>query len=181
MDTPQTPQLGTTPEDLRTHARFIRDELAPLVASKGHSALEREDVATLSSIMFSLNAVPMTLELLRFSRIDKALRVIAMGSEWPLEIMMQAEELITKWELALGSLQSIHADLWGLGGRLDGLKRETGQKNEGIEEEVLSRINASQTDRLTLEKDLESSWIVDPPIDPREAHRYGHLGFKIGA
>ena len=181
MDTLQTPQIGTTPEDLRIHARFIRDELAPLVASKGHSALEREDVSTLSSIMFSLNAVPMTLELLRFSRIDKALRVIAMGSEWPLEIMMQAEELITKWELALGSLQGIHTDLWGPGERLEGLKKKTSQQSERREEQVLSPMNASQVDRLIVEKDPESSWIVDPPVDPHRSHRYGHLGFTIGA
>ena len=135
METPQTPQGGNTPKDLLTHSRFIRDRLAPLVANKGHSALDLDDISTLRSVMVSLNAVPMTLELLRYSRIDKALRVIATGSGWPLVIMMQAEELITKWELALGSLQSIHTDLWGPGGGLEGVRRNTGQ-NEGSEGEV---------------------------------------------
>ena len=136
METPQTPQAGNTPEDLLTHSRFIRDRLAPLVASKGQHALNGDDISTLRSIMVGLNAVPMTSDLLRYSRIDKALRVIAMGSGWPLAFMTQAEELITKWELALGSLQSIQTDLWGPGERLEGTKRKKGQKSEGSEEEV---------------------------------------------
>ena len=150
MDSPQTPQMGVTPEDLLTHSRFIRDKLAWLVASKGHSGLDLEDISTLRSIMISLNAVPMTLDLLRYSRIDKALRVIAMGSGWPLVIMMQAEELITKWELSLGSLQSIHVHLWAFGGRLEGLRRTKGQKSKGIESEVPLHIEASRTNRLIL-------------------------------
>ena len=128
--------MGNILQDLLTHSRFIRDRLAPLVASKGHSALDSDDISTLRSIMVSLNNVPMTLDLLRFSRIDKALRVIAMGSDWPFAITMQAEELITKWELALGSLKSIHVDLWGPGGRLEGIKRKRGQNSDGSEEEV---------------------------------------------
>ncbi len=148
MNTPRTAQMGVTPEDLLTHSRFIRDELAPLVASKSHLALALDEISTLGLIMVSLNAVSMTLDLLRYSRIDKALRLIAMGSEWPLEVMMQAEELVTKWELALGSLQSIHADLWGPGGRLQGIERNMRQKSQGMGVEVILHTNTSRTDRL---------------------------------
>ncbi len=136
--------MGTRPDDLLIHSRFIRDELAPLVASKGHLALSDEDISTLRTVMISLNAVPMTVDLLRYSRLDKALRLISMGSEWPLEIMMQAEELVTKWELALGSLQSIHADLWAPGGRLEGIDRNMGQMRGGMEE-VISQSNGYRT------------------------------------
>lgn len=148
MNTPRTAQMGVTPEDLLIHSRFIRDELAPLVASKGHLTLALDEISTLGLIMVSLNAVSMTLDLLRYSRVDKALRLIAMGSEWPLEIMMQAEELVTKWELALGSLQSIHADLWAPGGRLQGIGRNMRQKSRGMGVKVILHTNTSGTGRL---------------------------------
>ena len=128
--------MGTKPEDLLTHSRFIRDKLAPLIATRGHSGLDLEDASTLRSIMVSLNAVPMTLDLLRFSRVDKALKVISLGSDWPLDLMMQAEELVTKWEMALGSLQSIHTDLWGPRGRLQGIKRKAELSAENFGDDV---------------------------------------------
>ena len=173
-------QMGTTSEDLLTHSRFIRDKLAPLVASKGHSALDPEDVLTLGSIMVSLDAIPMTLDLLRFSRIDKALRVIGLGSDWPLEIMMQAEKLVTKWEIALGSLQSIHSDLWGPRGRLQGIERRSRPNSEALGDDVSFRETLAP-DRLTKEKDSELSWFLDFPVDPSRAYKYGHLGFTVGA
>lgn len=112
-------------EELRLHSRYIRDTLVPLLA-KQHK-LNRSDSVCLHSIFQTLDAIPMTLDLLRYSRIEKALMVIAAIGNlcWPMDILVHAEELITKWEDELGPLKNLRADLYGPGGRMEGVKKIT--------------------------------------------------------
>ena len=81
------------------------------------------------SIFKKLESTPMTLDLLRFSRIEKALMVIANTgpSWWPVEVVEQAEEMIQRWEDQLGPLKNLRADLHGQGGRLEGLSKIIGK------------------------------------------------------
>ena len=121
-----SPQKKTSiGEELRLHTRFIRDYLVPLLGK--HTKLSHSDYVSLGSIFKSLDAVPLTLDLLRFSRIEKALMVIANAGDggWPIDLQMQAEELIAKWENELGSLKNLRADLYGPGGRMEGVKKIT--------------------------------------------------------
>ena len=112
-------------EVLRLHTRYIRDHLVPILGK--HAKLSHSDSVSLRSIFKSLDAIPMTLDLIRFSRIEKALMVIANSGDggWPMDLQVQAEELIAKWEVELGPLKKIRADLYGPGGRMEGVKKIT--------------------------------------------------------
>ena len=83
------------------------------------------------SIFKTLESMTITLDLLRFSRMEKALLVIANtgASCWPMEVVVQAEEMIQKWEDQLGPLKNMRADLYGPGGRLEDLRKIVGKED----------------------------------------------------
>lgn len=111
-------------DELRTHSRYIRHNLVPLVACQAESQLNNRDLALLHSTLDRINAIPMTLSLLRYSRIEKAiLRISPACAKWPAEIARKAVEILWKWENELGPLQNLRADLWGHGGRLEGVRK----------------------------------------------------------
>ena len=73
----------------------------------------------------------MTVEYLRYSRIEKALSVIASGGgAWPADASLMAEALLGSWEQRVGPLKNIRADLYGKGGRLEGCKPMKGVGGE---------------------------------------------------
>lgn len=50
--------------------------------------------------------------------------IVAMGNAcWPLDILERAEDMITKWEDELGPLKNLRADLYGPGGRMEGVRK----------------------------------------------------------
>ena len=110
-------------EDLRLHSRYIRDTLVPLLAKQPR--LNESDSVCLHSIFKTLDGIQMNLDLLRYSRMEKALMIIvAMGNTcWPLDILERAEDMITKWEDELGPLKNLRADLYGPGGRMEGVRK----------------------------------------------------------
>lgn len=119
------PSMVLTKEDLLAHSRYIRDTLIPRLAKDSNlvSGKHAFDLTHLRSALDELHKSPMTIEILSFSRIEKALQKIveAQGGGWPPDIIIKAKGLITRWEESLGSLQKVRTDLWGLGGRLEGL------------------------------------------------------------
>lgn len=110
-------------EELRLHSRYIRDTLVPLLAKQ--SQFSHTDCVCLHSIFRTLDGIPMTLDLLRYSRIEKALMVIAATGNacWPMDILVHAEELIAKLEDELGPLKNLRADLYGPEGRMQGVRK----------------------------------------------------------
>ena len=122
-------------EELLLHSRYIRDTLVPLLAKQ--PKLSHSDTLCLRSIFNYLEATPMTLDLCRHSRIHKALMVIAATGDasWPLDILVRAEKLITKWEDELGPLQHLRVDLYGPGGRMEGVRKLT-WKGERVLDDV---------------------------------------------
>ena len=120
---------------MQLHSRYIRDTLVPLLAKQ--IKLNESDYVCLHSIFKTLDGIAMTLDLLRFSRMEKALMVIvAMGNTcWPLDILERAEDMITKWEDELGPLKNLRADLYGPGGRMEGVKKIM-LKNESTPDNV---------------------------------------------
>lgn len=132
---PTPPKGASIREELRLHSRYIRDTLVPLLPQQ--RKLSHSDSVCLHSIFRSLDTIPMTLELLRYSRIEKALMAIAtMGSAyWPMEILAHAAVLITKWEDELGPLKNLRADLYGPGGRMEGVRKIT-WKDGGVPDDV---------------------------------------------
>ena len=82
------PILGISAQDeLLQHSRYIRDSLAPRFANE--AVLPPNEMALLSSVMNRIAAVPMTMSLLRYSRIEKALMTLAYTSQecWPVDIV----------------------------------------------------------------------------------------------
>lgn len=113
-------------ETLRTHARYICYTLVPLVTAEEGSKLNDRDIYCLRTILYEVNATPITLDLVRYSRIEKALTFIAMDPRWPADATSKAQKIIKKWETSLGSLNDLRADLWGPRGRLEGLRKMKG-------------------------------------------------------
>lgn len=117
-------------EDLLCHSRWIRDHLAPKIAKDGSSADGKNpyDLAPLRSALDELLESPMTLDILRFSRMEKALQRIvgANRGDWPPDIVLKAKHLVGRWENSFGPLQRVRTDLWATGGRLEGFAKPRG-------------------------------------------------------
>ena len=118
-------KLESLREALRTHSRYIRDELGPLLIRE--PAMTGPDSATIRSIFRLLKSTAITLDDLRFSRMEKALQLIVVtgASVWPMDVVVEAENTLQRWEdrFGQGSLKNLRADLWGEGGRLEGVRR----------------------------------------------------------
>ena len=115
----------STRDELRLHSRYIRDTLVPHLSRE--QSLSHSDTVIVHNIFKKLKSTPMTLDLLRFSRMEKALMVIiATGAScWPMELVVKAEEMMQKWEDQIGPLKDLRADLYGPGGKLEGLRKIT--------------------------------------------------------
>ena len=135
-------------DELRTHSRYIRDNLVQLVGCEDGCQLNSRDMALLRSTLTRIGAIPVTLDLLRYSRIEKALLGISAAcTGWPTEIAEQAEKILLKWEDDLGPLRGLRADLWGPGGRLEGVRKlENWGNGTGAKDTVSSSGIATRTD-----------------------------------
>lgn len=122
--------MGLTKENLLCHSRWIRDHLAPKIAKDGSLAPGKHsfDLAPLRSALDELIESPMTLDILRFSRMEKALQRIveANTGDWPPDIVLKAKNLIARWENSFGPLLRVRTDLWATGGRLEGFAKPRG-------------------------------------------------------
>ena len=134
-------------DDLRLHSRYIRDTLVPLLSRE--QKLSHSDMALVHFIFKKLKSTLMTLDLLRYSRMEKALMVIvATGAScWPMEVVVSAEEMIQKWEDQLGPLKDLRADLYGPDGKLEGLRKITTWEH-GREERDDVWTNTTAIDRM---------------------------------
>lgn len=116
-------RANLTPEALRYWGRWIRDVLAPLLARESHTSLSEDNLSAFLTFFADLRYTPVTVDSLRNSRIHSALEhIVEQKMRWPDWIVQEAQELLQDWEKELGSLRSIKADLWGPGGRLEGVK-----------------------------------------------------------
>lgn len=80
--------MGTSPQDeLLQHSRYIRDYLAPHLFDD--ASLPPGEMALLSSVMNRIAVIPMTISLLRYSRIEKALMMVAYTFQecWPVDLV----------------------------------------------------------------------------------------------
>lgn len=156
--------MGLTKEDLLAHSLYIRNTLAPRIA-KDHHLLIGEHAFDLSNLRFTLEElqdVSMTTEVLRFSRIEKALQRIveASGAGWPPDLVSKANDLLARWEELLGPLQRVRTDFWAIGGRLEGLLKPRDWQAE----------KAPET----------PAWTIEPEGNSATAHKEGHSDFQVG-
>lgn len=110
-------------ERLRVHSRYIRDNLLPLIMHEGKSQLNKTDLALLNNTLDDVDNMSITIDTLRFSRIEKALMSVASDLHWPPEISSKAAGILFKWEVRLGPLNDLQGDLWGSGGRMEGIRK----------------------------------------------------------
>ena len=121
-------------DELLEHSRFIRDWLVPML-DKGCQIPETE-IEILSEILERLGSLRITVELLRYSRVEKGLLAILETESfaWPTRIVEKSRYLLRKWEISLGQpCASIRADFFGSHGRLESLSVATFRRSSAPE------------------------------------------------
>ncbi|KAL9584001.1 MAG: hypothetical protein Q9212_002384 [Teloschistes hypoglaucus] len=165
--------------DLLAHSRYIRNTLVPKVTKDPHliSGKHALDLSNVRSTLHELEDTRMTTEVIRFSRIEKALRRIieASGVGWPTDIVIKAQMLLTRWEKLLGPLQRVHGDLWAAGGRLEGLLKPKAWPSPQNGQKPASE-NAYRVPQLP----ETPAQTAEAHGDPAKAHKEGHCGFQVG-
>lgn len=149
------------PELLRTRARWIRDELDPIVAREGPNRMHPDDVLELDEFFRHLLVWPIPLQTVRYSRIHLAILEIAgRATCWPHRLIERCDSLIEKWEKQFGNLRKLGTPLYEAGGRLHCVAKP----------EDLSR------ERLLVK------WLRQPGVhvNPAVARKHGDLGFRPG-
>ncbi len=162
---------------LRVIARHIRDALGPLVAREGGEVLSTTNIAELLAFFGDVKKTAMTIEMIRYSRIEKAMmEICGPGTRWPPDLIKRAEDVIDRWERSLGPVKYVKANLWGPNGRLEGVtKVVVGPEAVHCEQQL-------QIQQLPVKpKEGESSWSVQGGCDPARAYVPGHNGFDVGA
>ena len=177
--------MTLTKEDLLCHSRWIRDHLAPMIAKHGSLVAGNHffDLAPLRFALDELLASSMTTDILRFSRMEKALQRIveAKGGDWPPDIVVKAKELIARWETSLGPLQRVRTDLWAAGGRLEGFAKPRGWfKWDGRFYEVGDHSNMGGFADLAEKSPEPPVWSAEEKRSWAGTYNEGHCGFTVG-
>ncbi|KAL9048970.1 MAG: hypothetical protein Q9206_005759 [Seirophora lacunosa] len=182
---PCMPSMVLTKEDLLAHSRYIRDTLAPRLIKESNifSGDHAVDLTPLRLALEELHKSPMTVEILSFSRIEKALQNIvgAQGGGWPPDVVRKARDLIARWEESLGPLQRVKTDLWASGGRLHGLAKPGEWLWRGHVRLQAPEAESLQTEAHAGAKIQEApAWHPETKCDLGRAHQDGHSGFQVG-
>ena len=166
-------------DELRAWSRYIRDVLHSKVAVKDEVVLSSTITDEAEEFMNLLDRATIDTESLRFSRVHLALyEISATGSRWPLKIVLRAESLLALWEAELGPLKEIRADLWGTGGRLEGLTK-LGDSNMTWDSQISIRESLAAI-AVTKPKRLKPAWCMDRHKELYYSMKPGHNGFSIG-
>ena len=104
------------------HAAWIRDILDPLIARDGPEAISVEDALYMDQFLRKLQLATIPVQDIRLSRVHLALLEIAgRATRWPHRLIERAEAVIKVWEARFGKLADIGIELYGQGGRLQGI------------------------------------------------------------
>ena len=151
----------------------------PKVVVKDEVVLSSTIIDEVEEFMAFLDRASIDVQNLLFSRVHFALHEIsATGSRWPLKIVLRAESLLELWEAKFGPLKEIRADLWGAGGRLEGLAKlrdsSTAWNSQVSKRDLFAAIIMAKS------KNLTSAWCVDRGNAPSYPMIEGHNGFSVG-
>ncbi len=164
--------MALTGQEIQQQARHIRDTLCPLVATDGGAALTRPVFSNLIKFIAKLEKTNITTELLRQTRIDKALlEICAVGSRWPASLTGRAERILRRWGNQVGKLGVLRAALWAEGGRMDGC-----HKRIVVDEALVKKDPDAETD---IERKLKKTWVVDTMPGLKPDH-YGSVNLRVG-
>ena len=166
-------------EELRCWSRYVRNNLVCKVACYGEEALTAPMVESVRGFIARLKNIEVKIEVLRYSRIHLALMEIsAVGSRWPSALISASEEILRAWQDQLGSLSDVRGDIWGPGGRLEGVPKETCLGRKSVVDPNDEKMSINR--RLEL-MDLRSpAWNVEGAQSYEYPLHYGHNGFAVG-
>ncbi|MCJ1378322.1 hypothetical protein MMC17_001419 [Xylographa soralifera] len=170
---------GPNRDELRTWSQYIRDTLIPELKDGTEVALAPSIIEEVRSFLYELRTTYVDVDVLRYSRLHTALKeVCVMGDRWPTTITLPAKALLRAWEIRYGPLKDITADLWGPGGRLEGLMKLTDAGR--LSHDGIPRRDSSPVMAIIRPKSTKSSWSVEGRNEPSYAMRTGHNGFTVG-
>lgn len=168
-----------TREELRTWSRYARDVLLPRVRTGGEVILSPKILDEAHEFLSLLNRAYINVETLRYTRVHTALEEIgSLGSRWPMTIILKAEGLLSLWEADFGPLMNIQADLFGPGGRLEGIVKLKHWKTSW-DSKVTSRASL-EVATVVKSKTWGTGWNVEGGKGPFYSFMPGHNGFKVG-
>ncbi|MCJ1387372.1 hypothetical protein MMC18_000215 [Xylographa bjoerkii] len=171
--------VGPNRDELRTWSQYIRDSLIPELKDGSEVALATNILEEVRSFLYELRTTYVDVDILRYSRLHAALKeVCMMGDRWPITIVLPAKALLRAWEVRYGPLSDITTDLWGPGGRLEGLVKLTDSGK--LSQDDNPRRNSSPVMTARRPKSTKSSWSVEGRNAPSYAMRSGHNGFNVG-
>ena len=176
--------MGLNREELRSWSRYVRDVVAELVARGGEEIVSPVSIDDVHGFLAELKDTFMDIELLRYSKVHTALmEMAAPGSGWSPSVAMKAEMLLLMWEERFGPLKDVKTDLWGVGGRLEGL---TMVKDSGEDDDTGEAKSPTQQDE-SMEiypqprgKHKKPLWGVKGGQGPGYAFSSGSMGFEVG-
>lgn len=162
-------------DDLQRKARYIRDVVAPTIASSPGEVLAPHLLANLRDIFAALRSTPMTVYALEYSRIEKALfEMCSKDTKWPDEFVIQAEKQLQVWTAQFGDIAALSPLLWVSGGRMHGIEKIQAAQRPKIQ---------GKAGRILGIKDYggQQTWHWSVNLshskDPRS---FGHHGFEVG-
>ena len=171
--------VGPNRDELRTWSQYIRDTLIPELKDGTEVALATNIIEVIRTFLYELRTTHIDVDVLRYSRLHSALKEICMMADrWPTTITLPATALLKTWEIKYGPLNDITADLWGPGGRLEGLIKLTGSGR--LSRDGIPTTDSSPVMAMIRPKSTKSSWSVEGRNGPFHAFRIGHIGFNVG-
>lgn len=169
-----------TRDELRAWSRYIRDTLIPELNDGVEVALSATIVGAVQDFLRQVAPACIDMEILRYSRLHTAFKEICeMADRWPPAIALAADSLLLEWEIRIGPLEEVKADLWGPGGRLEGLVKlqDSGRSSS----ESCHRKSSTPPVMMKIRsKSSKSSWSVEGTNGTDFALQSGHIGFEIG-
>ncbi|KAI9823387.1 MAG: hypothetical protein M1826_007743 [Phylliscum demangeonii] len=164
--------MALSAHEIQLQTRYIRDSLSPLIASSGGAALTRPAFTSLHDFFTDLEKTELEVDVLRRTRIVRALlEIAAIGSRWPVTLVEHAEQILSRWKKDLGRLGECKAALWEPGGRMAGCLKRVVKDRDVV---TSSKKSASRQAAVRRKR-----WIVD--VVPRaNAQHYGDADFEVG-
>jgi hypothetical protein len=106
-------------DELKAIASKIRDDLDPLIAREGPTALHPDDALTINNILTGLQHHRVSVYSIRYSRMHLAVDAICgKATRWPSKLADQADLVIQIFVKRYGPLEKLRPLLFGSGGRL---------------------------------------------------------------
>ncbi|KAI9789573.1 MAG: hypothetical protein M1816_005980 [Peltula sp. TS41687] len=166
--------MTLTIQEIQSEVRYIRDSLCPLVNESGGTAITKDILCGLLAFFKELETMPISVDLLRQTHLDKALiEICVLGTRWPANLVVRAEEMLREWEQQVGHcIGQLRAALWEPGGRMAGCRK-------GIVMEQTMVFDRKRRTWKTV-RTPKKGWIVDV-VKLAKGNHYGDVGIEPGS